>query len=467
MLNQFIENIKGKKLFDIGQKILLAVSGGIDSMVMLYLFEKSGFDFGIVHCNFQLRGAESDRDEEFVKTQVLIHGVPAFFKRFDTEEYAQINGISIEMAARELRYEYFEKIRTENGYDFIATAHHSDDLIETFFLNLTRKTGIKGLTGIKDKSGKIIRPMLFASRTDIEKCASELYLEFREDSTNSEVIYQRNFLRHKILPLFSSLNPSFKKNLLASIENLKDAEEVYSGYFEVEKQKVVENAADSTFDYAQGDGQTERSRSLISLSSPSHNIDIKKLLNSSHPKLLLLEILSEFHFNPGVVEEVFQSLNTESGKQFFSKTHRLVKDREKLFITTIAEIENRIFYLEADDVELFKPFDIKIEKLPAKDFKIRKESNIACLDLEKLVFPLLIRKWLEGDYFQPLGMNGFKKLSDFFIDEKIPVHQKENTWLLCSGEKIVWVMGMRIDNRYKITPKTTRIIKLEVGNNPK
>ncbi|MGE0021171.1 MAG: tRNA lysidine(34) synthetase TilS [Draconibacterium sp.] len=440
MLNQFLENIREKKLFDTRQKILLAVSGGIDSMVMLHLFEKSGFDYGIIHCNFQLRGAESDSDEEFVKTQVLIHGVPAFFKRFDTEEYAQINGISIEMAARELRYEYFEKIRLENDYDYIATAHHSDDLIETFFLNLTRKTGIKGLTGIKDKAGKIIRPMLFASRADIEKYASEQYIEFREDSTNSEVVYQRNFLRHKILPLFSSLNPSFKKNLLASIENLKDAEAVYSGFFDAEKQKVVENATDSQI------------------------INIEKLKQSSQPRLLLLEILSESDFNPSVVDEVFQSLDTESGKQFFSQTHRLVKDRQKLFITKLAEPENRIFYIESDDVELFEPFDIKIEKLSGKDFRIRKEQNIACLDLEKLEFPLLIRKWQEGDYFQPLGMSGFKKLSDFFIDEKIPVHQKENTWLLCSGEKIVWVMGMRIDNRFKISSATSKILKLEISN---
>lgn len=438
MLNRFLENITNKGLFEPNQKVLLAVSGGIDSMVMLYLFEKSGFDYGIVHCNFQLRGDESDRDEEFVKKQVLIHGVPSFFKRFDTEEYAQINGISIEMAARELRYEYFEKIRVEHNYDFIATAHHSDDLIETFFLNLNRKTGIKGLTGIKDKSGKIVRPMLFASRTDIEKYASEQYIDFREDSTNNEVFYQRNFLRHRILPLFSELNPSFKKNILASIENLKDAETVYSRFFETEKQKVVEIATDSQI------------------------VDIEKLNHSAHPKLLLLEILSEYNFNSSVVEEVFQSRNTESGKQFFSKTHRLVKDREKLFITEIAGQENRIFYLEASDMELFEPFDITIEKLPGKDFKIRKEQNIACLDLEKLEFPLLIRKWQQGDYFQPLGMTGFKKVSDFLIDEKIPVHEKENTWLLCSGEKIVWVMGMRIDNRFKITPKTGKVVKIEI-----
>jgi tRNA(Ile)-lysidine synthase len=438
MLNQFLENITKKELFEPNQKILLAVSGGIDSMVMLYLFEKSGFDYGIVHCNFQLRGDESDQDEEFVKKQVLIHGVPSFFKRFDTEEYAQINGISIEMAARDLRYEYFEKIRIEHHYDFIATAHHSDDLIETFFLNLSRKTGIKGLTGIKDKSGKIIRPLLFASRDEIEKFASENYIEFREDSTNSEVFYQRNFLRHRILPLFSELNPSFKKNILASIENLKDAEAVYSGYFEAEIQKVIENATDS------------------------HIIDIEKLRKSKRPKLLLLEILSEYNFNPSVTEEVFQSLEGEPGKQFYSKTHRLVKDREKLFVSEITEKKNRIFYIEAGDIELFAPFGINIEKLPGKDFKIRKEKNIACLDFEKLEFPLLIRKWQQGDYFQPLGMTGFKKVSDFLIDEKIPVHEKENTWLLCSGNKIVWIIGHRIDNRFKIRPETKNIFKIEI-----
>jgi len=440
MLNRFLENITTKQLFEPHQKVLLAVSGGIDSMVMLYLFEKSGFDYGIIHCNFQLRGDESDMDEEFVKKQVLIHGVPSFFKRFDTEEYAQINGISIEMAARDLRYEYFEKIRTEHHYDFIATAHHSDDLIETFFLNLSRKTGIKGLTGIKDKSGKIIRPLLFASRDEIEKFASENYIEFREDSTNSEVFYQRNFLRHRILPLFSELNPSFKKNILASIENLKDAETVYSGFFEVEKQKVVENATDSQI------------------------IDIEKLRKSEHPKILLLEILTAFNFNPSVTEEVFQSLEGDSGKQFYSKTYRLVKDREKLFVSEIIEKKNRIFYIEAGDIELFAPFRINIDKLPGKDFKIRKEKNMACLDFEKLEFPLLIRKWQQGDYFQPLGMTGFKKVSDFLIDEKIPVHEKENTWLLCSGNKIVWIIGHRIDNRYKVTSESQSIYKMEISS---
>ena len=439
MLDRFLENIKEKQLFEPHQKVLLAVSGGIDSMVLLHLFEKSGFDYGIVHCNFQLRGDESDGDEDFVKRQVLIHGVPSFFKRFDTEEFAQINGISIEMAARDLRYEYFEKIRVENNYDFIATAHHSDDMIETFFLNLTRKTGIKGLTGIKEKSGRIIRPLLFSSRSKIEAFATKNYIDFREDSSNSEVLFQRNFLRHRILPLFTELNPSFKKNILASIDNLKDAEIVYSGYFETEKHKVILVAADS----------------LI--------INIEKLNKSNHPRMLLFEILAEFNFNTTVVDEIFQSLGADSGKQFFSKTHRLVKDRENLFVSPIEVDGHKIYYIENDDIELFEPFDIIIEKLSGEGFKIRKERNIACLDLEKIQFPMLIRKWQQGDYFQPLGMTGFKKVSDFFIDEKIPVHEKENTWLLCSGEKIVWIMGHRIDNRFKITHKTRNVLKIEIN----
>ncbi|NOR75013.1 MAG: tRNA lysidine(34) synthetase TilS [Draconibacterium sp.] len=438
MLNQFIKNIEQKQLLGSNQKVLLAISGGIDSMVLLHLFEKSGFDYGIAHCNFQLRGNESDQDMEFVKKQVLIHGVHAFFETFETKEYANINGISIEMAARELRYEFFEKVRVGNGYDFIVTAHHKDDLIETFFLNLSRKTGIKGLTGIKEKAGMLIRPLLFAGRSEIEKYAKENYIDFREDSTNSEVVFQRNFLRHKILPLFSELNPSFKKNILASVENLKDAEKVYTGFLQSEKTEVVlENQTETV-------------------------INIEILQNSSFPKILLFEILTEYNFNTTVVDEIYKSLLTYSGKQFFSKTHRLVKDRKELFISVITDKDDKFFYIENEDIELFEPLDIVIEKIEAKDFKIIKDSSIACLDLNEIEFPLLIRKWNQGDYFQPLGMTGFKKISDFFIDQKMPIHKKENTWILCSGKKIIWIMGHRIDNRFKITDKTTAVLKIGI-----
>ncbi|MCF6357509.1 MAG: tRNA lysidine(34) synthetase TilS [Draconibacterium sp.] len=438
MLNKFIEKIKQNQLIEASQKVLLAISGGIDSMVLLHLFEKSGFDYGIVHCNFQLRGDESDGDEEFVKKQVLVHGVPAWFETFDTKEYASLNGISIEMAARELRYEFFEKVRIENGFDFVATAHHQDDLIETFFLNLSRKTGIKGLTGIKEKAGTIIRPLLFAGRAEIENFASKNYIEFREDSSNSEIVFQRNFLRHKILPLFSELNPSFKKNIIASVENLKDAEQVYSGFLQSEKMEVVSENKNETV------------------------INIEKLQKTSFPKILLFEILTDYNFNATVVDEINKSLYTDSGKQFFSKTHRAVKDRKELFISEIKDNDSRIFYIEDDDIELFKPLNIVIEKLPADNFEIIKKANVACLDLNEIEFPLLIRRWKQGDYFQPLGMTGFKKVSDFFIDQKIPIHEKENIWILCSGKKIIWIMGHRIDNRFKVTPETSKILLINI-----
>ncbi len=438
MLTRFFDFVKEKQLFEPHQKVLLAISGGIDSMVLLHLFEKSGYEYGIIHCNFNLRGDESDGDEKFVREQVLIHGVPAFFQSFETKEYAQLHGISIEMAARELRYVYFEKVRSENQYDFIATAHHLDDLIETFFLNLSRKTGIKGLTGIKEKAGKIIRPLLFADRQEIEEFARTNFIEFREDSTNNEVIYQRNFLRHKILPLFLELNPSFKKNILASVENLKETEKVYSGYLQNENEKVLQ----------ENEGEVV--------------IKIDSLSKVQFPRVLLFEILAGFNFNSAVIDKIFQGLLTESGKQFFSKTHRVVKDREHLFVTPLKEREEQIYYIEKDDIELFEPLDLIIESADVSELKISKAPNIACLDLEQLDFPLLIRRWRKGDYFQPLGMTGFKKLSDFFIDEKIPLHEKENIWLLCSGKKIVWIMGHRIDNRFKITPETQSVFKVEI-----
>jgi tRNA(Ile)-lysidine synthase len=364
--------------------------------------------------------------------------MPAFFETFDTKEYAAINGISIEMAARELRYNFFEKVRAENGFDYIATAHHQDDLIETFFLNLSRKTGIKGLTGIKKKSGKIIRPLLFATRKEIEKYSDDYYVEYREDSSNNEIIFQRNFLRHKILPLFSELNPVFKKNLLATVENLKDAEQVYTATLQTEKRGVVTKKTDETI------------------------IDIEALLKTPFPKILLHEILTEYNFNATVVDEVYNSFSTDSGKQFYSKTHRALKDRNKLFISVIKNEEEQVFYIEEKDIELFEPLDISVQKLPAEGFEIIKKANVACIDLSKIEFPLMIRKWRQGDYFQPLGMTGFKKVSDFFIDRKIPIHQKENTWILCSGKKIVWIMGHRLDNRFKVTPATSTVLKIEI-----
>ena len=442
MLAEFKNFIREKELFLPGDKILLAVSGGIDSMVLFHLFKRSDFNYGVVHCNFRLRGSDSDEDEKFVEKQVFCHGIPYYSTSFETKEYARLNGISIEMAARELRYEYFEKVRRENNFDYIATAHHKDDLLETFFLNLSRKTGIKGLTGIKEKSGKIIRPILFAGRREIENYAHLNCIEKREDSTNSEVVYQRNYIRHRVLPVLKSFNPAFRNNLYDTIGNLRDAEEVYTWYLDREK------------------------KSVVALQDELPVIDIEMLMKTPFPKILLHEILSEFGFNPKVSEQVFSGLESEPGKVFYSKNHRLVKDRQHLFLAPLAADEERIYYIEKEDRELYAPFEFSIRHLNIQNFRIVKSPDVACIDLGKVEFPLLIRKWKAGDYFQPLGMTGFKKLSDFLIDEKIPLHEKENIWLLCSGQKVIWIIGLRIDNRFKITSETKRILKIELLGKP-
>ncbi len=438
MLIPFQEYIKKKELFHPEERVLLAVSGGVDSMVLLHLFESSSFHYGVVHCNFQLRGIDSAGDESFVSREVMSYGVDFFSRQFETEEFARINGISIEMAARQLRYNYFEEVRNANGYDFIATAHHQDDLVETFFLNLSRKTGLRGLAGIREKTGRIIRPMLFASRKEINDYAQKHFIAFREDYTNHEIVYQRNFIRHQILPLFSELNPAFGKNMAETVQNLRSAEEVYLAGIDEAKNGVLERRENSSA------------------------ISIPRLLQSAFPKTVLFEILSDFNFNPAVIDQIYDGLERPSGKRYFSKSHRLVKDREVLFITPLPGQDEHIYYVEEADIELFDPMHLTIEKLNADDFLLDPSSLIAFLDREMLEFPLLIRKWQKGDYFQPLGMTGFKKLSDFFIDEKIPVHEKENVWLLCSGRKIVWVMGNRIDNRFKITRKTKQILKISI-----
>ncbi len=438
MLSSFMKYIREKELFNPEQKILLAVSGGVDSMVLLHLFEKSEYRYGVVHCNFQLRGEDSGKDEELVRKHILVHGTESFFTKFDTREFARIHGISIEMAARKLRYDYFEKVRKENNYDLIATAHHQDDLTETFFLNLSRKTGIKGLTGIKEKSQKIIRPLLFAGRREIELYAENNYIEHREDSTNKELIYQRNFIRHKIVPLFMELNPAFRNNFADTVINLRAAEEVYNYTIDTECKKIVSEIDE-----------------IVAINIPA-------LLLSPFPGIVLYEILSNYNFNPALIKQVFAGLEAEPGKKYYSATHRLLKDREELFITALSKEEDQIFYIEEGDIEIFVPYNLSIEKLSILNFEMIKDPFVASLDFEKLDFPLLIRKWKQGDYFRPLGMKGFKKVSDFFIDEKIPLHKKEEAWILCCGPKIVWIMGYRIDDRFKITPGTKFVLKIDI-----
>lgn len=440
MQKRFIKYINDKKLFTKDDNILIALSGGIDSVVMLDLLVKSGYNCGIAHCNFKLRGEESNADEEFIKTLALRYDISLFITSFDTKEYAMQNSISIQMAARELRYDWFEEIRNNNGFNYIALAHQMDDVIETFFINLTRGTGIKGLTGIKAKNNKLVRPVLFAKRTEIEKYSDEHNLIYREDSSNAETKYLRNKIRHNVLPVFNEINNHFSLTMLENINRLNEISDVLDS--------IVEN----TFE------------SITSFENDSYLIDIKNLKQINHLPLFLYSYLKRFNFSRLETTEIINSLDGISGKQFFSSTHRVIKDREKLIITVINENEQQnVFYINSADREIKNPISLSMKLVDdVSNLEIKSDPAIAYIDYDKLIFPLVLRKWKHGEYFIPFGMDGFKKLSDFFIDIKMSIPEKENIWILALGDDIVWIVGKRIDNRFRIGKKTKRALVLSL-----
>jgi tRNA(Ile)-lysidine synthase len=435
MFKSFKRYFSSQKLFTRKDRILLTVSGGIDSIVMCELFHQAGLQFGIAHCNFQLRGQESADDEIFVKNLAAQYEVPFYVNRFNTLDIATEMSVSIQMAARFLRYDWFEKLVETEHYQYYATAHHQNDEIETFFINLLRGTGIAGLHGISPKQHHLIRPMLFTNRTKIEKFAGDLQLEFREDSSNSSAKYLRNAVRHKIIPEFKHLAGDFERIMIENIEKIRDTEIIFNEMLEIKRKEIV----------------------VVNHSMVMLNIE---KLNALHPiKIYLYHFLSPYGFNNETIESLILSLNDISGKQFFSTSHRLLKDRENLIIT---EVQNycqlkEVFLIQENDIQtkdpLFLEFRITSE---SEMIKINPDKNLAYLDFDKLVFPLSIRKWQQGDFFYPFGMHGKKKISDFFTDQKISIIEKENTWLLCSGDDIVWIIGRRIDERFRLTPKTKR-----------
>ncbi|NCA76211.1 MAG: tRNA lysidine(34) synthetase TilS [Alphaproteobacteria bacterium] len=462
----FLSFIRKQDLFSPGDRILLAVSGGIDSVVMTHLFASAGYHFGIAHCNFSLRGEESDQDELFVKQLAVQHRVTIYTRRFNTEEYAGKKKISIQMAARELRYAWFEEIRQKNGYDLFATAHHRDDVVETILINLIRGTGFRGLQGIRPRSGKLIRPLLFASRQEIEVYARNRKLRFRVDSSNGETKYLRNRIRLELIPIIHSLNPSFDEALMG----LASQVERISEYWDME---------------------VGRAKTLVTKGSGERiSISIPRIMQHPDPHDLLWEIIRPYGFNPDIAGDIHASLTAAPGKRFFSATHQLLKDRDSLIIVPLHNT------VELRTIPLDKPVIItpssktkrishrkgdfspgapsifltgsEIANCPvtltfqvqtrASSFVIPTDPDIACFNYDKLQFPLTIRKWMKGDHFFPLGMRKPKKLSDFFVDQKIPRIDKEHTWLLLSGNDIIWIIGRRIDHRYRITGQTKKVL---------
>ncbi len=441
MVEEFKSYIHKEKLFLPEDHVLLAVSGGMDSCVMAELFRRSGYSFAIAHCNFQLRGEESEQDEAFVREIAENCRVPFFFKRFQTKSFARENRISLQMAARQLRYEWFDSLLTEEGFDYLATAHHQDDQVETFLINLARGTGIAGLHGILPKQGEIIRPMLFTDRKQISLFVEKEKISFREDSSNRSLKYTRNRIRHKIIPQFEKINPSFKNEMEQTIMNIRDAETIFRSVVDAEKKRLL---------IPDGNG----------FRLPV--IELKKLKPGY---TWLFELISGFGFSSSVTADIYAALDEIPGKEFFSPTHRIVKDREFLLIRPLSEKKefqekDSVFYISSYDQVIDKPIRLKMNIIDHESFKIPRSENVACLDLDKLSLPLLIRRWKKGDYFYPFGMKNRKKLSDFFIDQKFSLPDKESAWLLCCGKDIAWIIGHRIDDRFKVTDKTKKILQL-------
>ncbi|HEX2933835.1 MAG TPA: tRNA lysidine(34) synthetase TilS [Bacteroidales bacterium] len=440
LYNKFRLFAKKHNLFDPEEKIILAVSGGIDSMVMMSLFARMEAKCIVAHCNFSLRDEESDGDEQFVRDQVAGFGLPIAVKRFDTKGYAATHKLSIQMAARELRYNWFSQLCDEHKCRYVAVAHNKDDVLETFFINLGRGTGIKGLTGIQPKTDQIIRPLLFASRADITAYSNEAGIPFREDSSNASDKYQRNYIRHKILPMLEEVFPKFRDTLSSNIQKLNDTGKLYQHSLQTFVPQVYKREGDHGL------------------------IHIGQLLATPAPQTILYEILTEFNFTPPTIDEVFDGCHAETGTHFYSSTHKIVKDREFFIIGRTDNTESAKYYIEEGTTAIQVPISLTLNTLEKdSNFEIIKNANVALLDYDKLTFPLILRKWHAGDYFVPLGMSGMKKLSDFFIDQKLSLFDKEKTWIIASGEEIVWIVGRRIDNRFKVMEKTGRVLQIKRG----
>jgi tRNA(Ile)-lysidine synthase len=439
MIEEFSNFIEKNNLFSPSDNILLTVSGGIDSMVMAHLFLSISANIGIAHCNFCLRGPESDEDEAFVKSLASAHKIPFFSERFDTIGFASEKGISIQMAARELRYKWFEEIRLKNNFSYISVAHNLNDNVETFLINLTRGSGIAGLTGMKPKHKNLIRPLLFASRKSIIDYSNLNKIEYREDRSNSETKYTRNKIRHVIIPQFREINPSFETTIIETAERLNEINEIISGHISEIRNKV---------------------------SAPNGNsisFRINMLQGLSPKYTLLFELFRPYGVSKGQLDNLINLINGKTGGQLLTADYRLIKNRKELVVSRIeADSEN---YFEISGVEDFVKFpdynSAEINKI-GTGFLIPEYSNIACLDADKISFPMIIRKWKHGDSFYPLGMKQKKKLSDYFVDNKYSVFDKERCWILESDGKIAWIINDRIDNRFRITHSTKEALIIKV-----
>lgn len=436
MLNKFKKHIDQNFAFLKNSKLLLATSGGIDSMVLVHLFSELKYSIALAHCNFQLRGLESFGDQNFVQEYANTNEIPFFLTQFDTEAFANDYKLSTQIAARELRYNWFYELLETENYDYILTAHHADDNIETFLINLSRGTGLEGLVGIPVQNDKVIRPLLPFTREEILGYAKENHIQWREDSSNASDKYLRNKIRHHLVPLLKELNPQFMESFQKTQSYLN------------ESQELVEDAAVMVYQ------QVAREEGEIII------FDLNQLLRLPNYKSYLYQWLKEFGFTAW--EDVYGLVESQSGKQVFSADYRLLKDREVLILSPIFQEEDKeVYFIEKHTQAVNIPLNLTF----CEAAEISDASNsIIFVDEDKLIYPLVLKRWEEGDSFLPFGMNGkSKKLSKLFKDEKLSLLEKENCWVLWSADQIVWVVGIRQDERFRIDNSTKNILKIALS----
>jgi tRNA(Ile)-lysidine synthase len=438
MLNDCKKFIAENNILNPDERILLAVSGGIDSMVMAHIFIQLGYETGIVHCNFSLRGKESEKDEDLVRKFAEKHKIPFFSTRFETKTFAKENGISIQMAARELRYSWFEKIRKDNSYDLVAVAHNLNDNIETLIINLTRGTGLAGLSGMRIVSNRIIRPLLFASRQQITDYCILNKIRYREDKSNADTKYIRNKIRHQIIPVLKEINPSIEITLNETAERFIGINEIVSEYIRKLREKICEQSED-----------------IITF-------NLSHLRVHMHNKAILFELFKPYGIINVQLEDLLKVINGKTGGQIFTGSHRIIKNRKEIIVSSEEIRDTTSFIIR--NIKGFKKvpgIESALYSEITKTFEIPTNPSTACIDAEKLIYPLIVRKWKPGDHFYPLGMKQKKKLSDYFIDNKYSILEKENKLILESDGNIVWIIGDRIDNRFKITRTTKKTLTIK------
>jgi len=431
--------IQRHQLLTPGGRIIVGVSGGTDSVVMIHILMSLGYDCLIAHCNFHLRMDESNRDELFVRNLAKDLKIPYYSIDFETTKYAEEHKISIEMAARDLRYSWFYELLYNQDAQAIAVAHHADDSIETMLMNLVRGTGLKGLTGIQPRNHKVVRPLLCCTRLELETYLVHHDLEHIEDSTNTSSDYQRNKFRNEVLPLLLEINPSVRQTLYDSLERFEGNWTIYQQAIDKMKMEIVQTKP-----------------GLVKM-------DIDGIKRQVHIPTLMYELLHPYGFGSSLIEQITDQLDGESGKVFYSDTHRLVKDRKYLLISEKEENYSEEYSINEDVSVIEFPLPMKISKqFVTSGFEVSKELNRIHVDATKLSFPLVLRRWKEGDSFFPFGMKQRKKVSDFFINNKLSLLEKEQSWILVSNHEIVWIVGQRLDNRFCVSKETKEVVEFKI-----